>query len=96
MTGIDPSQPITIASGASVTVHLEVTSNLNEAGQLSASVGALTSPLSFEFAPQTGRGNYTSAMTISDTTGAKGTFYVTVSVRTQDFVVSQVLEVELT
>ena len=87
-------QTVSVSNESTTTIHVRITSSVDEPISLVASVGNATNPLSFSFSPASGKGNFTSTMSIEDSSTSKGTYFITISAATKDLTVSQVVEVQ--
>ena len=92
--GVNPGQIVRVSNGSSTSLQVTITSKGGGPEFLSAAVGNATNPLKFSFLPESGTGNFTTALTISDSSTLKGSFFVTISATSGDLTMSQVVEVE--
>jgi len=94
LNGVNQGQIIPVSNGSSASLQVTVTGTGSGPELLSAAVGNATNPLQFSFLPGSGTGNFTSTLTISDSSTLKGNYFVTVSVASGYLTMSQVVEVE--
>jgi len=94
LNGVNLGQIIRISNGSSTSLQVTITGKGGGSELLSAAVGNATNPLKFSFLPGSGIGNFTTTLTISDSSTLKGNFFVTISATSGDLTMSQVVEVE--
>jgi len=94
LNGVNQGQIIPVSNGSSASLQVTVTGTGSGPELLSAAVGNATNPLQFSFLPGSGTGNFTSTLTISDSSTLKGNYFVTISVASGYLTMSQVVEVE--
>ena len=94
LDGVQPGQSMHVSNGSSATLRVTINGSGGETELLSAAVGNATNPLRFSFLPRSGTGNFSTTLTLSDSSTLKGNYFVTISVSSGDLTISQVVEVE--
>ena len=94
LDGVKLGQIIRVSNASSASLQVTITDDGRGPEQLSAAVGNATNPLRFSFLPGSGTGNFTTTMTIGDSSALKGDYFVTISATSGDLTMSQVVEVE--
>lgn len=96
---VDSGALITLSSTESINLSLRIHS-IQSATSSSLSVylsnpdlSNSTAGFSYSFSPSSGKGNYTSELTIQDQGLAAGTYYFTVSLETSNLIISRVIDI---
>jgi hypothetical protein len=90
----EPGQIVRVSNESSASLQVTIESTGSRPELLSAAVGNATNPLQFSFHQAMGAANFTTTLTISDSSVARGNYFVTISATSGDLTVSQVVEVE--
>jgi ABC-type molybdate transport system substrate-binding protein len=93
LNGASLGQEISISNKSSATLQMRITSGSRLPVFLSAAVGNTTNPLRFSFSNASGYGNFTSAVTIADSSASSGVYFVTISAVTAGLTISQVVQI---
>jgi virginiamycin B lyase len=91
---VKPGQIVRVSNESSASLQVTIAGNGGGPEILSAAVGNATDPLQFSFLQASGTASFTTALTVSDSSMAKGNYFVTISATSGDLTVSQVVEVE--
>jgi hypothetical protein len=94
LSGIRPGQIVRVSNGSAASLQVTITGSGRGPELLSAAVGNATNPLKFSFLPGSGTGNFTTTLTIGDSSTLKGDSLVTISATSGDVTTSQVAAVE--
>ena len=93
LSGASLGQEISISNKSFATLQMRITSGSRLPVFLSAAVGNTTNTLSFSFSNASGYGNFTSAVTIADSSASSGVYFVTISAVTTGLTISQVVQI---
>jgi virginiamycin B lyase len=93
LSGVGPNRTVSVSNKSEATIQVRVTDR-GVPVSLSTAVGNASSPLRFGFSPSSGRGSFTSEVTIGDSSTSKGVYFVTISATTGGLTVSRVVEVQ--
>lgn len=92
--GIKVSQGVVeLGNETSIPLQLTITSSSNATTYLSAAVGNFTGTFNFNFTEFSGNGNYSTMMTIQNGGSPPGVYFATISVESENTIVSQVIEI---
>ena len=85
---------VNLGNKSSVPIQLSIHSPSSKATYLSASLGNFTGTFDFNFTSYFGSGNYTTTMTIENGGSPPGVYFATISVKSENTIVSQVIEIK--
>jgi virginiamycin B lyase len=87
---------VKLENESSITIQLSVLDSSNQTSYLSAAIGNFTGNFVFDFADNNGTGNYSTSMKIQNEGSTPGVYFATISVKTENVIVSRVIEIEYT
>lgn len=79
---------------SSVPLTLSISAPQNETTYLSAALGNFTGTFDFNFTDYYGTGNYSTTMTVQNGGSPPGIYFATISVKSENTIVSQVIEIK--
>lgn len=91
--GTDTRGRVIMKKNSSVILQLSIIGASDKTEYLSAGIGNYTESIQFKFGQITGNGDFVTSLEITNAGSAKGVYQVTISVKTDDLIVSQVIEI---